>query len=429
MAKSQHNLSRKRQVAAVLASIAGTHRAGTERFLRTSHISGASAGWSHQTHHREPTVWGGTLDGIRGLTACGVMARDPMITSAVEWIVSEQRPDGGWGSREIRFSCAEATAWVLIALRQLGGDVVESDWYKRAEAFLLTCVDSNGVVWTSPEDVGTTAPAIVARTMPGALFLLALSDRPQHSATIDAVRRRLWDCKQASGWGYLVSSGAASNAYSTALVSMALLTVADRNFTRQSIADSAQTWLRNSQQADGGWGITSERWFRSADKATPISCDHDITPWAVQGLLLAGVDATDPCILRAIEHIQGRQNPTDGSWKYKADEDFEHVWCVANNAAALDAHRTALLRSQSILERWIRPSIQARDIGLLILLVVVISWLLQWGLGFLARRFASSLTAHESEIYVNVLSEFIAMGLVAAGAYALATRRRAGGLK
>jgi squalene-hopene/tetraprenyl-beta-curcumene cyclase len=67
-----------------------------------------------------------TSDVLRGLRAAGLLAEDPMVRRALAWLVSKQRPDGGWGeTHETAFdpslvgqqpSLAPTTAWVLSGL-------------------------------------------------------------------------------------------------------------------------------------------------------------------------------------------------------------------------------------------------------------------------------------------------------------------------
>ena len=76
-------------------------------------------------------VWGvhfiyGTLFGVRGLVAAGAAPGDPALRRACEWILSQQRSDGGWG--EHHSGCVSGryvphthsqviqTAWALMTL-------------------------------------------------------------------------------------------------------------------------------------------------------------------------------------------------------------------------------------------------------------------------------------------------------------------------
>lgn len=76
-------------------------------------------------------AWGvhriyGTLFGIRGLLASGVRTGDPAIREACQWLITRQRPDGGWGEspggcrdgkyEEAPSSHVVQTAWAMLAL-------------------------------------------------------------------------------------------------------------------------------------------------------------------------------------------------------------------------------------------------------------------------------------------------------------------------
>jgi lanosterol synthase len=76
----------------------------------------------------------GTLFGVRGLLATGVVKHDPAIRKACRWLLERQHADGGWG--EHFHSClrghyvdhadshAIQTAWALLALLEAG----DPDW-------------------------------------------------------------------------------------------------------------------------------------------------------------------------------------------------------------------------------------------------------------------------------------------------------------
>jgi squalene-hopene/tetraprenyl-beta-curcumene cyclase len=73
----------------------------------------------------------GTWSALVALNTSGVAKSDPMIRRAVAWLLSKQRPDGGWGEDgrsywadqprgENRSSTASQTAWALLALMAAG---------------------------------------------------------------------------------------------------------------------------------------------------------------------------------------------------------------------------------------------------------------------------------------------------------------------
>lgn len=72
----------------------------------------------------------GTWSVLCALNAAGVPAEDPMVRRAVDWLVSVQRPDGGWGEDEESYaeatpgtyheSTPSQTAWAVLGLMAAG---------------------------------------------------------------------------------------------------------------------------------------------------------------------------------------------------------------------------------------------------------------------------------------------------------------------
>ena len=111
-------------------------------------------------------VWGvqyiyGTLFGIRGLTAAGAKPGDPAIRLACQWLLANQRSDGGWG--EHHSGCISGqytahtesqviqTAWSLIALLEAD----DSNWssISRGIQYLVDSQNADGS-WPKQDMVG-----------------------------------------------------------------------------------------------------------------------------------------------------------------------------------------------------------------------------------------------------------------------------------
>ena len=99
--------------------------AGVEYLRRTQHPEGSWYGrWGMNFIY-------GTWSVLCALNAAGVSHQDPMIRKAVDWLVSVQNVDGGWGEDAVSYrldyrglerapTTASQTAWALLALMAAG---------------------------------------------------------------------------------------------------------------------------------------------------------------------------------------------------------------------------------------------------------------------------------------------------------------------
>jgi len=99
--------------------------AGVEYLRRTQHPEGSWYGrWGMNFIY-------GTWSVLCALNAAGVSHQDPMIRKAVDWLVSVQNEDGGWGEDAVSYrldyrglerasTTASQTAWALLALMAAG---------------------------------------------------------------------------------------------------------------------------------------------------------------------------------------------------------------------------------------------------------------------------------------------------------------------
>jgi len=73
----------------------------------------------------------GTWSALCALNAAGISHQDPMVRKAVDWLVSVQNPDGGWGEDAVSYrldyrglqkapTTASQTAWALLGLMAAG---------------------------------------------------------------------------------------------------------------------------------------------------------------------------------------------------------------------------------------------------------------------------------------------------------------------
>jgi squalene-hopene/tetraprenyl-beta-curcumene cyclase len=110
----------------------------------------------------------GTWSVLVALNGAGLDKSDPMIRRAVDWLLSKQRPDGGWGEDgrsywpdqphgEGRSSTASQTAWALLALMAAGE--VRHSAVSRGVAYLLSTQQEHGL-WDEEDFTAVGFPRV-----------------------------------------------------------------------------------------------------------------------------------------------------------------------------------------------------------------------------------------------------------------------------
>ena len=100
----------------------------------------------------------GTWSVLAAFNAAGVATKSPEVRRAVDWLLTRQRPDGGWGETgesyfpgalhgEAPYSTASQTAWALLGLMAAGQ--VEHPAVARGIGYLLETQDEQGN-WEEP---------------------------------------------------------------------------------------------------------------------------------------------------------------------------------------------------------------------------------------------------------------------------------------
>jgi prenyltransferase beta subunit len=302
------------------------------RWIEECHLENESGacGWAHFRGEAEPSVWGGTLDGIRALLYLGAPPLSHELSSALQWMKLQQRLDGGFGSRELQYSACEATSWVVITYAQLGLTADNDDSAKRAVDYIQQCVDARGGVSTTPLD--SKDP----RTFPATLALWALSKQSSTATICSSIVERLRTSQDPESGGWGVKFGAPPNAVSTAQVLHA---------ARQSgIAKDSQwlvegkEYLISRQEDDGGWRNSHDEWFTEAVPKTPYRTSHFATSWALLALSLFQDREARMSGTRAARKLMESQQET-GAWLYEEFDPTEHVWCTTQAVIALIAWR------------------------------------------------------------------------------------------
>jgi hypothetical protein len=291
-------------------------------FIRTDSV----VGWGHTAEEAEPSEWGGTLDGVRGLLALGEPPLSPIISEAVAWLKKQQRSDGGFGARELKYSAAEATAWVAITLARLGLRADNDAVVRDAVLYLNQCLDTSGGAATTPGDVENP------RALPTALTLWALAPQPGAEQVCSKIVTRLHRMQDSETGGWGVRFGAAPNAATTAQVLHALVqagVIQDLDWVTAGV-----DYLISCQESDGSWRNSHDEWFTRSMPRTPVRCANFGTGWAV--LALAGFRGTAPSLAarRGATRLIDTQRK-NGGWLFEDFDPTESVWCTSQVTCAL----------------------------------------------------------------------------------------------
>jgi squalene-hopene/tetraprenyl-beta-curcumene cyclase len=187
----------------------------------------------------------------------------------IEWLVSMQNHDGGWGAFDHNNDCHVFTQ-VPFADHNAMIDPSTAD----VTARVLECLGRFG--WSASHPV-------VKR---GVQFLLK-DQAPDGS----------WYGR----WGvnYVYGSSGVLRALET-------LGLAAREYCQRTVA-----WLHQVQNTDGGFGETIASYYDASLKGKGRSTPSQ-TAWGLIGLLAAS-DLADPAVGRSISHLVSQQN-ADGSW-------------------------------------------------------------------------------------------------------------------
>jgi len=324
-------------------------------------------GWKHQ--HQAPqasvSTWGGTVDGVRGLLACGLSPADPVIEESVRWMISQQQSDGSfaatWG---ITWSCVEATAWTLIVLREFDSvrkNVVDHQVIARAVAFLEGCIKIRGGLGTSNHEKDAL------RVYPSAITLWAVHGLSRREGEIaDYLKSAV--CGE-GGWSThspVDRSGARVIPAMTAIVLYVLLAT-EHITTGDPLCITARDALLQQKNQHGTWNTYTEEWFSAYQKSgeLPNACGLFTPAWAVLALLKAEVDVLNPAIVQAtawlILHQESRTHtPLEkgGAWLFDRADTSVKTWCTSNALICLNEVRQHLLAPR-LIHRSQQPTYRA----------------------------------------------------------------------
>ncbi|MGH9450390.1 MAG: squalene--hopene cyclase [Terriglobia bacterium] len=195
------------------------------------------------------------------------------IHRGIEWILSMQNRDGGWGAFD-----------------------------RDNDLSLLTRVpfaDHNAMIDPSTPDLAARALECLGRSGLG----------PSHPAIRKAIDYLKSEQTAEGAW---YGRWGVNYVYGTSGVLRAIETV---GLQYEDFARRAAAWLRSVQNADGGFGESIASYDDPKLKGKGESTASQ-TAWGLIGLLAAG-SPSDPAAQRAARYLVDRQNP-DGSW----DEDL-----------------------------------------------------------------------------------------------------------
>jgi len=188
----------------------------------------------------------------------------------IEWLVSMQNRDGGWGAFD-KDNDRQFLTQIPFADHNAILDPSSAD----VTARVLECLGRNG--WPASHPVLQRALAFLSREQ--------TSEGPWYGR-----------------WGV-------NYIYGTSGVLRALETV---RLTGREFCQRAAEWLRTVQNPDGGFGESIASYYDPARKGQGVSTPSQ-TAWGLIGLLAAGW-RDEPAVARSVEHLLERQS-ADGSWE------------------------------------------------------------------------------------------------------------------
>lgn len=260
-----------------------------------------------------------------GLQHAG-LAEDGRVAKAVEWIRSAQRdedfiwtgaPPGGWGwGLPSGWPNSGNTGGAVMALAGAGHDVGD-DQVRRGAQWLLEQQNYDGS-WSCFAHVGRLATMDPSFAMVGKARSPKVLYGPCSVMSAEAVSAlglsgawRAGDPRldKAYSWFEKVqhADGALDNKWYlglTAGTGSVLRALGDNNLGASAVARRCASWLRLSQNADGGWGDAMGSQVSTAEE----------TAMAMLGLTSIGSDATDPMLVAGARWLIDNRD-AEGLWQ------------------------------------------------------------------------------------------------------------------
>ena len=273
-----------------------------------------------------------------GVAASGLVRADraEAQSSAVAWLKDAQSADGGYAATPGQPSSPAMTGWVMLGLEAAGVNPLDvRSGQNTPVSYLRESVDR----LRSVNDLERTVMALVGagldpRDFAGedlvanlrgkrdrdgsvdgqvnltAFYALAMRSAGVDTSSLKRTAEWLRDAQNADGgWG--IQPRAPSEADSSGAALQGLIAAGGRG----TAASKGARWLRRAQQRGGGWALGSSGVVNAQS-----------TAWAVQGLAAAGSGADE---VEAAQRYVGRLRESDGHYSYSASSDQTPIWVTA----------------------------------------------------------------------------------------------------
>jgi hypothetical protein len=227
-------------------------------------------------------------------------AADP--TAALDYVASQQNPDGGFGSGFSPDSTISSTADALLAIVAAGADPATFDQEGNTP---VTYLAANAPAAASAGDLAKLIMAAIAA-----------GENPRAFGGVDSVAK-LEALAGASG-----RIGGETDTFVSHTLAVLALASAGRPVPAASI-----DYVTAAQQEGGSWA-----WDGTAGTAG----DTNTTAFAVQALIAAGEAASSDEVSNALAYYKGIQND-DGGWPYQNPSDFGTATDANSTAVAIQA--------------------------------------------------------------------------------------------